>query len=42
MIHKTTTAVSSVAITQFMAIIAHIVANTLSTDDQGQWMRRAR
>jgi hypothetical protein len=28
MIHRTTTAMITVAITQFMTIIAHIVANT--------------
>jgi hypothetical protein len=41
MIHTITTAMMSVAITQFMTIIAHIVANTRSTDDQRRWMRRA-
>jgi hypothetical protein len=41
MIHTITAAMMSVAITQFMTIIAHIVANTCSTDDQRRWMRRA-
>jgi hypothetical protein len=41
MIHTITAAMMSVAITQLMTIIAHIVANTWSTDDQRRWMRRA-
>src|SRR5262245_31368461 len=40
MIHTITAAMMSVAITQLMTIIAHIVANTWSTDDQRRWMRR--
>src|SRR5262245_37177379 len=41
MIHTITAAMMSVPITQLMTIIAHIVANTWSTDDQRRWMRRA-
>ena len=42
MIHTITAAMMSVPITQLMTIIAHIVANTWSTDDQRRWMRRAK
>jgi hypothetical protein len=40
MIQTITAAMMSVAITQFMTIITHTVANTWSTDDQRRWMRR--
>ena len=40
MIHTTTAATISVAMTQFMTIVAHIVANTWRTDEQRRRMQR--